>query len=105
MVVALVYIVFKSQREADKILGVLLKENLVACANTFCVNSVFEWKNKIKRVREVVSICKTKPALINKIEAKVRDLHSYDAPCILSWSASANDSFEKWVLKETVDLL
>ncbi len=105
MAVALVYITFKNQKEADKIIGVLLKENLIACANTFSVNSVFEWKKKMKKSKEIVAFCKTKPALTNKLEARVKALHSYDIPCIISWTANANDSFERWVLEETADLL
>ena len=58
MVVALVYLVFKNQKEADKIINILLKENLIACANSFKVNSFFEWKKKVKNLLRLMFFVK-----------------------------------------------
>ena len=100
----MVYITFRNTKEAEKIIAVLVKEKLIACANFVNVKSMYEWKKKLVRGSEVIVLCKTKPALVNRIQAKVSELHSYDVPCVLSWNVDANSSFEKWVLESTTSL-
>lgn len=104
MAIAVVYITFKDKKEAEKIVLALLKEKLVACANIYPVGSVFPWKNQLKKGKEFVALCKTKHSLINQIEAKVKLMHSYEIPCILSWNAEANREFENWVFESTANL-
>ncbi len=104
MAVSVVYITFKNEKEAQKIVSVLLKEKLIACANFSNVKSQYVWKGKVVKSKEVAVLCKTKPALINGIHAKVRELHSYEIPMVLSWSVDANSAFEKWVLESTTNI-
>jgi periplasmic divalent cation tolerance protein len=104
MAIAEVYITFKGKKQAEKIVFTLLKEKLVACANIFPASSVYPWKNKLKRGKEFVAMCKTKHALVNAVEARVKALHSYDIPCILSWAVEANREFENWVFESTSNM-
>ncbi len=101
MAVSIVYITFKNEKEADKIVSALVKDKLIACANFIPVKNMYVWKKKLVKGKEIVAVCKTKPALINGIHAKVKEMHSYEVPCILSWTVDANSSFEKWVLDST----
>ena len=101
MAIAILYISFKDKKEAQKIISVLVKESLIACANIFAVASIYSWKGKIVNGKEVVAVCKTKHALVPMVSARVKDLHSYEVPCIISFGVEANKEFENWVLDST----
>ena len=103
MVVAVVYVPFKNKSEAEKICSVLLKEKLISCANFLSASSIYFWKGKVAKAKEVIAICKTKPALVNRIELRIKALHSYDVPCVLSWNVDANKEFENWVFESTTN--
>ena len=104
MAIAVVYIVFKDKKQAEKITSLLLKEKLIACANIFQISSLYTWKNKLVHKKEFAAFCKTKHALVNLVEARVKELHSYEVPCVLSWTADSNREFENWVFESTSNL-
>lgn len=63
----------------------LVKEKLAACVNIVSsVTSVYEWKNEICEDDEYLLIIKTKSVLYEKLEAKIKELHPYDIPEIVS---------------------
>ncbi|MCX6804071.1 MAG: divalent-cation tolerance protein CutA [Candidatus Diapherotrites archaeon] len=104
MPISLVYITFKNQKEADKIVAALFKDKLIACSASFEVDSKYVWKGKLEKSKEIAAICKTKPALTNHIKAKVKELHSYDTPCIIFWEAEANEEYKNWIFSSTANL-
>ena len=78
------YITTKNKTEAKKIAKVLLKEGLCVCVNIFDkMSSMYWWKNKIEEANETVFIAKTTKNKFSKLSARVKQLHSYDCPCIL----------------------
>ena len=97
---ALVYIICKDGKEADKISMHLLKKRLIACANIFPIRSMYRWKNKIVNHNENLIIAKTNNKNFNKVAAEVRKMHSYKIPCILKINAKANKEYEEWANKE-----
>lgn len=104
MAIAVVYITFKDKKQAEKVVLALMKEKLIACANICPTYSLYTWKNKLSKGKEFVAVCKTKHALVNAVEARVKALHSYEIPCILSWVVDANKDFENWVLDSTASM-
>ncbi len=98
-----VYITARDKREARKIVQFLLRKRLIACANTFPVESSYWWKNKIHNKKEYAIIAKTKKSLSKKLEKEVRKIHSYSVPCIVFWPiVSGSKDFLEWVKKETL---
>lgn len=94
----IVYITFPSKKEAEKICQILINEKLVACANVFQISSIFRWRGKIKREKEFGTILKTKENFIKKIIKKVKELHSYKIPCIISFEIKkGNKDFLNWI--------
>ena len=84
MEIIFAYITTKNKTEAKKIAKVLLKEKLCACVNIFDnMNSMYWWKNKIEEANETVLIAKTTKNKFSQLSARVKQLHSYDCPCIL----------------------
>ena len=84
--------------EAKKISKHLLEQNLIACSNMFPIQSMYRWKGKLVDEGEVAMLCKAKKDNFKKIEAVVKKLHSYDAPCIIAFDwAESSKEFPDWV--------
>lgn len=93
------YIVCKNKAEAQKIGKLLLKERLAACVNIFDkMNSMYWWKGKIEEANETVLIAKTTKQLFSKLSKRVKEVHSYEVPCILQIPVSdGNKAYVNWL--------
>lgn len=75
----------KDQEEAQKIARGLLEDKLAACCNIMPkIQSLFWWDGKIDSADEVLLIIKSEKTLWNKIQDKVKELHSYQTPEIIA---------------------
>ena len=97
MGLGLLYVTHPNKKEAEVLCNSLLDEKLIACANLFPIDSIFNWENKKTKENEVVSLIKFNKNKIEEIEKRIKELHSYEIPCIIRISASANNEFENWV--------
>jgi periplasmic divalent cation tolerance protein len=95
----LVYITFPSQKEAEKVGKILVEEELARCVNIIPrMKSIFLWKGKLGMNKECILIAKTSERNYRKIEIRVKQLHSYDVPCIVALKvARGSKEFIKWV--------
>jgi periplasmic divalent cation tolerance protein len=102
MKVNLIYITAKDKAEARKIGSELLESKLAACVNIIDnMNSLYVWEGKIQDDKEVILIAKTTEARVPLLIEKVKTLHSYDCPCIVSIPVSdGNDEFLEWIANE-----
>jgi len=103
MSVKLVYVTAPSRSEAEQIAEISVTEKLAACANILeGVTSIFEWEGALCRENESVLILKTTEERIEALTERIKQLHSYDCPCIVALPIeSGNSDFLKWVA-ETV---
>ncbi len=92
-----------SEAEAEVIADQLLSAKLIACANIVGgVRSVFSWAGAVQRESEVLIIMKSRQALFQEIEQKVRQLHSYDVPEILAIPIlTGSEPYLQWLGDET----
>lgn len=100
----LVYITCASPAEARTIAGALLDKRLVACANILPspVESLFLWQGKREHAEETLLIAKTVEALFPELNRVVRELHSYDTPCVVALAPAAGDpDFLAWIEEST----
>lgn len=88
-----------TKAEAKEIVLALLEEELIACANIITgVESYFPWEDGIQKATEVVVILKTRVKNEDKIIRLVRELHSYECPCVVFSSLQhGNKDFMGWV--------
>ena len=87
--IILIYTLCGSVAEAEIITNALLDEKLIACANVGSpVTSHYEWKGQRERSNEIPVFFKTTADSYAAVEARIKDLHSYDVPCVLSISAT-----------------
>ncbi|MBI2076184.1 MAG: divalent-cation tolerance protein CutA [Candidatus Aenigmarchaeota archaeon] len=98
-----VYITCKNVKEAKRLAEVLVKERLVACANIIPkMESLYRWKGKIQNESEAALIGKTISENAKKIIKRVKELHSYDTPCVVFWPIiDGNKDYLEWIRKET----
>ena len=95
------YITCPKKKEANKIAAFLVKNKLVACANIIQnVESIFSWKGKVTKAKEVLIVGKTMNKKVKKIIKSVKKLHSYETPCIIFFDIkNGNTDFLKWIIK------
>ncbi len=95
---SIVYITASGPGEAEKIASALVEEGLVACVNVVPITSYFRWEGSMHKDAEVLLLCKTLTARVDDVVARVKELHSYDVPCITHWSiAGGSESYLQWV--------
>ncbi len=89
------------KKEAHKIASFLVKKKLVACANIINnVDSIFTWKGKVIKAKEILIVGKTMNKNVQKIIQIVKKLHSYDIPCVIFFDIkNGNTDFLKWIIK------
>ena len=95
------YITCPKKNEADKIATFLVKKKLVACANIiYNVDSIFNWKGKVTKAKEILVVGKTMNKNIQKVIKSVKKFHSYDVPCVIFFDIkNGNTDFLKWIIK------
>ena len=94
----LIYVTHPSSKHAISMIDVLIEEKLIACANVHPITSFYKWEGQVVEEKEIVSILKSFPDKREKLIARITELHSFEIPCILTWDASANIPYEKWLL-------
>lgn len=94
-----------SEVEAETIATALLEERLAACVNILSpVRSLYRWQGKIADDREWLLVIKTRAERFAAVEARVRALHSYEVPEIISLPLLAGSAdYLDWILAETAD--
>ncbi|VVB64156.1 Divalent-cation tolerance protein CutA [uncultured archaeon] len=68
---------------SEKIAKALVEERLAACVNVSQVRSYFFWKGKSCDEKEELMIIKTVMKLVERIKARIKELHSYELPEII----------------------
>ncbi len=101
--VYMVYVTASNENEALRLAEGVVKERLAACANVYPrIKSVYWWEEKLQTDEEAVVIFKTVPERLEKLIKRIKELHSYECPCVLSWPIEkGHQDFMAWVLKET----
>ena len=94
-----IYITVGSKDEALRIGQALLKDRVVACVNLFDqVHSMYWWNGSIQQDEEVVLIAKSKAEHWESLKERVRELHSYSCPCVVSLPLQqGNEPFLAWI--------
>jgi periplasmic divalent cation tolerance protein len=62
------------------------------------MNSIYTWEGRVEQASEVVMIAKTTAARSAELMAKVKSLHSYSVPCIVSLAVEDGfPPFLEWI--------
>ena len=93
------YITAGSRDEARRIGRALVEERLAACANILDgMTSIYRWQGAVEEASEAVLIAKTRAELFDRLAARVRELHSYDVPCVVELKVGrGNPAYLDWL--------
>lgn len=89
--------------EARKIGRRVVEKKLAACANIVPrVESIYRWKGKVERAREVLMVMKTTDQRVRELEREVNQAHSYDVPeFIVSPIVAGSKQYLRWISEST----
>jgi periplasmic divalent cation tolerance protein len=98
-----VYVTAPGEEEAEKIAGVLLENKLAACVNIVRgVRSIYRWQGKIEDGAEVLMIVKSRREHFERLQATVKQLHSYSVPEIIALPVvEGSEGYLQWLKEET----
>jgi periplasmic divalent cation tolerance protein len=93
----------RDAREARRIAASLVREKLAACVSLVPgVSSIYRWEGKLEESREVLLVVKSRSALSSRLAARVRALHSYSVPEVLTLRVASGDpAYLRWVREST----
>jgi periplasmic divalent cation tolerance protein len=100
---SIIYCTTATRDEALLIGRTVVEERLAACANVLDgMTSVYRWEGVVRQDAEAVLLLKTRGDLAARVIERVRDLHSYDCPCVVAWPiAAGNADYLQWIRDET----
>jgi len=98
-----VYMTAPTDAEAARIGRDLVDRRLAACANLLPgMVSLYWWENKVERADEVVLIAKTRQDNVQALIDRVREIHPYQTPCVVSIPiTNGNPDYLNWIAGET----
>lgn len=100
-----IYITTPSKEEAKRIGRILVELRLAACVNIIDrMESIYIWEGEIKEANECVLIAKTHYAKVRELTETVKELHSYDCPCVVSMTITedeGNKDYLDWLIQES----
>lgn len=99
---SLLYITTSEILESKKIAKILLEERLVACTNIIPqIVSFYLWKGDIEVDNESILIVKTKNDKVDQVIQRVKEVHSYETPCILQLEVKkGSEGYLQWMEDE-----
>ncbi len=87
------YVTVRDKAEAVSLSRKLIKEKLIACANiSGDILSIYHWDGKICEDSEWAIIMKTRKKIAEKVTVRIKELHSYETPCIVQWDITGGSA-------------
>lgn len=103
MAAMIAYITAQDRDQAYRIGKALVEARLAACINVLGeIQSVYWWNGRLEESRECALMAKTDSSRAEDLVAKVKELHSYDVPCVVLWPlAAGNPEYLGWIARES----
>jgi periplasmic divalent cation tolerance protein len=101
--VVLAFSTFPDVETARRIARELVTENFAACASVIPkVESIYRWQGKIEQGDETLVLFKTTAARFAAFQEKLKSLHPYDVPELISCKIEAGlPEYLRWVTENS----
>jgi periplasmic divalent cation tolerance protein len=94
----IVLVTASSQNEAEAIAQALLQFKLAACVSLMPIRSLYTWEGEVHNEAEWQLVIKTDLRKFSQLEAKVRELHSYQVPEVIGLPiAAGSQDYLSWL--------
>ena len=95
----IVFVTCEGREQAERIAEAVVEERLAACVNVVAgVRSCYVWEGKRNWSDEVLLVMKTTRAGFQRLETRVRELHSYEVPEFVGVGVEAGfGKYLEWV--------
>jgi periplasmic divalent cation tolerance protein len=86
-------------RQARRIARALVGEGLAACVNVVPgLASVYRWKGRVEEAREALLLVKSTSARGKRLEARIRELHTYESPEVVTLKIDGGSApYLRWI--------
>jgi periplasmic divalent cation tolerance protein len=93
------FVTCRDVRQARTIARALVGERLAACVNVVPgVASIYRWKGKVEEAREALLLVKSTSSRAKRLEARVKALHSYALPELITLRiAGGSAAYLRWL--------
>jgi periplasmic divalent cation tolerance protein len=101
---ALIYITTSSKKESTLIGNKLVSDRLVGCANIISdIKSFYWWHGNLEEDSESLLVVKSLLSNVDNIVKRVKELHSYENPCVVALPIiNGSKEYLTW-LKEEIE--
>jgi periplasmic divalent cation tolerance protein len=95
----IVFSTFPDAATARAVARTLIDSRLAACVNILpAIESIYRWKGEIESASEILILIKSTTWKYQLLEAKIRELHPYEVPEIISIRAdSGHVPYLRWI--------
>ncbi|OKH23247.1 divalent-cation tolerance protein CutA [Hydrococcus rivularis NIES-593] len=94
----IVLVTASSQAEGEAIASALVELKLAACVTLLPVRSIYTWQGQVNSEEEWQLLIKTNLSQFSVLEAKIKELHSYQVPEIIALPIVAgSQSYLNWI--------
>jgi periplasmic divalent cation tolerance protein len=98
-----VHVTVPDAAQAAALARTLVEEGLCACVSIVPgVRSIYRFAGKICDEPEVLCLAKTRPALFDRLQRRIIELHPYEVPEILAFAADdGSPAYLDWLREST----
>ncbi|MBE9049482.1 divalent-cation tolerance protein CutA [Nostocales cyanobacterium LEGE 11386] len=90
-----------NMQEAETIANALVEAKLAACVSFLPIHSIYTWQGEIHKEYEWQLLIKTDLAQFSTLEAKIRELHSYEVSEIIALPIVAGSQpYLQWISEQ-----
>jgi periplasmic divalent cation tolerance protein len=91
---------FSKADEADRFAQQVIAKRLASCVNVLPgIVSHYQWQGKIEKNPEILCLGKTTKKRFNELKQRIKNLHSYDTPELVSVKiADALPKYLEWLV-------
>jgi periplasmic divalent cation tolerance protein len=100
---SMLYVTCGSPDQARDIARTVVEERLAACGNIIeGMRSVYRWESELQEGTEVLLLLKTSAGMVERLGARVKELHSFEVPCVVEIPlGSGNPDYFDWIAAKT----